>query len=179
MIVCICIQKKGNECCSWKLWDGHEKRKPLLINHQFLFEYLCSAVRLVPCRERGSSPCYILNLTVARASRGRWCVLIIPCSASAFQLNTSLIPCPVILLLPTDGREPVLHRSGEIRVYENTINAVNREAGLEVWSQSCILQSFTQNCSKVNKTFPRIKSVGFDANLERPILPVPSDCNAH
>lgn len=57
MIVCICIQKKGNECCSWKPWDGHEKRKPLLINHQFLFEYLCSAVWLVPHRERGSSPC--------------------------------------------------------------------------------------------------------------------------
>lgn len=37
------------------------------------------------------------------------------------------------------------------------------------------LAILTQNCNNVNKIFPRMKSAGFGANLERPALSGPSD----
>lgn len=105
---------------------------------------------------------------MVRAAYGRWCVFIIPCSASAFQLNPILIPHPQQRGACTKQK----WRDQSLKEHNQCSKQRGRIIGL---ISELYLAILTQNCNNVNKTFPRIKSAGFGANLERPALPGPSD----
>lgn len=111
---------------------------------------------------------YILNLAMVMAAHGRWCVFIIPCSASAFQFNPILIPHPQQRGACT--KQEWWDQS--LKEYNQCSKQRGRIRGLILELHLAIL---TQNCNNVNKIFPRIRSAGFRANLERPALSGPSD----
>lgn len=85
----------------------------------------------------------------------------------SFQLNPVLIPHPQQRGACTkqEWRDQRLKEHNQCSKQRGRIRGLISELYLAI---------LTQNCSNANKTFPRIKSAGFGASLERPALPGPS-----
>lgn len=126
---------------------------------------------LVPHRDGGSSLC--LRSLHSKFSHGDgcswiWCVFIIPCSASAFQLNPILIPHP-------QQRGACTKQEWWDQSLKEHNQCSKQRGRIRGLISALHLAILTLNCNNVNKILPGIKSAGFGASLERPALSGPSD----
>lgn len=125
----------------------------------------------MPHRERGSSLC--LRSLHSKFNHSEGCSWQMMCFhhsllCLSFQLNPVLIPHPQQRGACTkqEWRDQRLKEHNQCSKQRGRIRGLISELYLAI---------LTQNCNNANKTFPRIKSAGFGAHLERPALPGPSD----